>query len=638
MKRSIVLLLTTILIGSCCFLNPDKFCKRECDSNDENCDNVCVRCFCTNGVFDPDQGEEGIDCGGPCKQDCGARPPVATCNDNIQNGDEEGVDCGGSCPNDCDDDPPIATCNDNIQNGDEEGVDCGGSCPNDCDDDPPPTATCNDNIQNGDEEGVDCGGSCPNDCDDDLPPPTASCDDNIQNGDEAGIDCGGTNCRPCHCFDGIQNGDETSADCGGSCQACHCVSCQQDGDETGIDCGPSCDRKCPQNIDERKELMITNLNVVEDPIEALSTNGSFHIQTLFDRLAVASGRTAKEVMLQFLTSWEDTNLSMNGFNIAARPSIRSKVIDLWKQRDGQAGASDAAWNMNFANAPFRLLAIVNRFDLFDKAGSDVANAGEGRFVFCVVNPDGTGAQFTIIFEYKLPASNEAELIEWAERWHALATAGNFDRNYINALKAITDDFATCANLAQIRTNEVHLEAPWELREFNINCGNSTLFEVSRKLTPDDRFNNTERLRQFIENNADALNQDLVTFEEGDGFLAGKVTTPFPPRQFFWNAPGLSFDNTLARHRLSFNTCNGCHGGETQTDFTHIDPRNAGSEAQLSGFLEGICVDDPLTNIGRFFDDLRDRAVILEKFSQPSLESIREMDVSSIVRDRRNRTH
>ena len=26
---------------------------------------------------------------------------VATCTDNIENGDEAGIDCGGSCPNSC---------------------------------------------------------------------------------------------------------------------------------------------------------------------------------------------------------------------------------------------------------------------------------------------------------------------------------------------------------------------------------------------------------------------------------------------------------------------------------------------------------------------------------------------------------
>ncbi|MDQ3017295.1 MAG: GEVED domain-containing protein [Bacteroidota bacterium] len=43
---------------------------------------------CTDGI--QNQGETGIDCGGPCA-------PCPTCNDGIQNQGETGVDCGGPC-------------------------------------------------------------------------------------------------------------------------------------------------------------------------------------------------------------------------------------------------------------------------------------------------------------------------------------------------------------------------------------------------------------------------------------------------------------------------------------------------------------------------------------------------------------
>ncbi len=43
---------------------------------------------CFDGI--QNQGEEGVDCGGPCK-------PCPSCFDGIQNQGEEGVDCGGPC-------------------------------------------------------------------------------------------------------------------------------------------------------------------------------------------------------------------------------------------------------------------------------------------------------------------------------------------------------------------------------------------------------------------------------------------------------------------------------------------------------------------------------------------------------------
>lgn len=48
--------------------------------------------------------------------------PAPTCSDGIQNQGESGVDTGGPCG------VSSPTCSDGIQNGDETGVDCGGSC------------------------------------------------------------------------------------------------------------------------------------------------------------------------------------------------------------------------------------------------------------------------------------------------------------------------------------------------------------------------------------------------------------------------------------------------------------------------------------------------------------------------------
>lgn len=45
----------------------------------------------------------------------------ATCNDGIQNQGETGVDCGGPCGS-------CVSCNDGIQNQGEQGIDCGGPC------------------------------------------------------------------------------------------------------------------------------------------------------------------------------------------------------------------------------------------------------------------------------------------------------------------------------------------------------------------------------------------------------------------------------------------------------------------------------------------------------------------------------
>ena len=99
--------------------------------------NVCyVSATCGDGV--QNQGEAGVDCGGPCAA-------CPSCNDGVKNQNETGVDCGGVC-NAC------ASCGDGVKNQGETGVDCGGPCA--------ACPTCNDGVQNQGETAIDCGGPC----------------------------------------------------------------------------------------------------------------------------------------------------------------------------------------------------------------------------------------------------------------------------------------------------------------------------------------------------------------------------------------------------------------------------------------------------------------------------------------------
>jgi hypothetical protein len=50
---------------------------------------TCLEPSCTDTI--QNQGEEGVDCGGPCDA-------CPTCDDGIMNQDELAIDCGGSCP------------------------------------------------------------------------------------------------------------------------------------------------------------------------------------------------------------------------------------------------------------------------------------------------------------------------------------------------------------------------------------------------------------------------------------------------------------------------------------------------------------------------------------------------------------
>ena len=80
------------------------------------------------------------------------------------------------------------------------------------------------------------------------------------------------------------------------------------------------------------------------------------------------------------------------------PSFASVVTDAWpKTADG---------HIDLTRAPLRLLAIVNRMDLRDLSKG---SAGEGRFVFGVLDGNGNPLEFTLILEYRLPGTTDADV-------------------------------------------------------------------------------------------------------------------------------------------------------------------------------------------------------------------------------------
>jgi hypothetical protein len=79
-----------------------------------------------------------------------------------------------------------------------------------------------------------------------------------------------------------------------------------------------------------------------------------------------------------------------------------------------------------------------------------------------------------------------------------------------------------------------------------------------------------------------------------------VSADVPQPGFFWQGVGAAFDQdgnvsySNKRHNCSRAACAGCHAGETDTNFVHVDnhaPGGSGAVALLSGLLTGIDVPD-----------------------------------------------
>lgn len=360
-------------------------------------------------------------------------------------------------------------------------------------------------------------------------------------------------------------------------------------------------------VSPSKELMIRHLAVVNDPVRTTWTgsltnpnDGAWHFGRLMTQMA-PPGANASDFVNNFLRQFA-TNRTINGQVVAGRPAINA-ILNAWPKVGGK---------LDLTRPPLRLLAIVNRMDLRNLAQG---RAGEGRFVFGVLDAAGNPQQFTIILEYNLPATTQAQLTAWANQWHDLGALNASSAAYRTALQAITDRFTrrnaqparpNGSAISQVRTNEIALAFPWELREFRLNAAGA-LVEVTTALTPRDTLDGTTALRDFInQNTATILNQRHavpLTFA-GAPFRAASSQNNID----FWNAPGIT--NPNARHLFSLNTCDGCHGAETSTGFLQIQPRVANQVAGLSGFLTGIDVADPVTGTNRRFNDLGRRATDL----------------------------
>ncbi|MEX1363647.1 MAG: hypothetical protein AB1Z98_10995, partial [Nannocystaceae bacterium] len=288
--------------------------------------------------------------------------------------------------------------------------------------------------------------------------------------------------------------------------------------------------------------------------------------------------------------------------------------------------------------PFRLAAIVNRIDLQSGAdpygGSSTAqplDGGELRFVFLVQDVQTCSAhRFSVILEYGVPISGCEDVRQWAEDWTVLNDAAalpRFSSAWLSHLETLTESVVLSgaapgrgndSAINQVRTNEFLAVSPeWELREFTLSTEDLSSTDTVPPGTPD-----TPSTGQLIPHTVAMTPDDAAHLPTGpslevDDFVQSFVVptvsgTGLPgdcaasfvvppvhpsfgvtfkggnsisPLGSHWTANvGTSAVEICGRHQLSLNTCNGCHTGDTATQFFHVDPTTM--PATLSDFLTG----------------------------------------------------
>ncbi|HEY5945596.1 MAG TPA: hypothetical protein VIV40_08890 [Kofleriaceae bacterium] len=404
----------------------------------------------------------------------------------------------------------------------------------------------------------------------------------------------------------------------------------------------------PHAVVTEKELAITDPSVIAAPIETtfdpahpsgVTPPGAWSFGRLIHNMLPTADRdnpaAASQLVLNWLATWESPQSPNPTVSPArARASIRLMITNPWKAASGCAApespATDATCVLDFTQAPFRLMAIMNRPDLRNVAGDDTSIGGEGRFVFQVIGPTlGINAltsalevmdptpkpqKFTVIFEYSLPVvHDDGQTITWAQRWHDLGTKP-FGTAFNALLLTLTRDFSGPDQdprrpngnaIDQVRTNEVALMGArfptagfvagrqvWEIREFHLtetalaphtmNLEPARDFDIAKATFIAPEGTRSPELIAYLNANAAAVVASRHVLADGMSANAslvggspygawGKLVNPNPP-----TIPSQGVESALegvaidVRDSFAINTCAGCHRHETDTrHFMHI---------------------------------------------------------------------
>lgn len=358
----------------------------------------------------------------------------------------------------------------------------------------------------------------------------------------------------------------------------------------------------PASILPENSLMITDPQVVQDPSRTVDPctgagdpNGVWTFKHLVTEMVGSTGVDPSDFVENWLKLWLTPQLVSSGFVAAPRPAMLAKIINPWPRLPNG--------KLDLDQSPMRLSAIVNRIDLKNNATYGGGNAGEGRFIFGIVDRTVGGCAFmpfSIIFEYGIPISGCENVKSWANQWINLSSLVLGSPAYNDALAAITEQFVTAgaaprkpngSALNQLRTNENALNFLWELREFGINRVTHLLFEDTVKQTPDETLNNTVTFANYV--NGTAIPH--VVPERFPGltpFMGATSRASVLQLDTHFKGPVGLITLNSKRHEVSLAACASCHIRETGTvgspagnnAFLHVDPQFM--PAPLSRFLTG----------------------------------------------------
>jgi hypothetical protein len=400
-------------------------------------------------------------------------------------------------------------------------------------------------------------------------------------------------------------------------------------------------------------LMIRDINVVQDPTRTYNpctdtgnSSGVWTFNHLITEMAnqAATGVDAPTFAEDWLKNWTVVQ-TINTHPVPARGAMTTQILNNWPRINGK---------LDLTKSPLRLLAIDPRIDLrttttgaggyAGNAGGNFLDAGEARFIFGFVananSPNCAPRPFSVIFEFRVHKCSCEGVRDWAKAWKNLNNFVPGSATYNALLENLTEQFVKAnsnparpngSSIGQVRSNEIALAAPWELREFQLPQFpfSAKLFESTANDTAIDTFNNTVTFKNWVLGLNPAAPARVPLIFQTLNFQGSNPQMPSPA--FFWNAPGLVVGDNPKRFTASLDACNGCHARETGTVFVHVDPSTPlNNPATLSGFLTGITVNDPaFAGITHDFDDLARREIDIMQVAGMTCAKLQPINVAVV---------
>ena len=248
-------------------------------------------------------------------------------------------------------------------------------------------------------------------------------------------------------------------------------------------------------------------------------------------------------------------------------------------------------------APFQLLAIVNRMDLAQWKGNSWTGA-EVRFVYGALPLNGSqnAPGFTLIFEFVLPpVAGWKSFRDLGREWQKISTA-NGDAAVAARLKiALEKSGYKVFSDFRLRANHEVAGSAWRMWQWDLKRG---VKAVPGVLTDQIRSEYSNGMVdspawQSVWHRAAETIGFARHIEIAEGFqqeLSKVSPVEYGPNDKGMPVPpslcGSGSDVSAIRDVLSLQQCTFCHRGETGTRFTHISNRNTGEDATLSAFLGG----------------------------------------------------